>query len=147
VAVLLLIAVVRVLAVILSEAKDPDALRPASYPRTFLPRLPPRWLYLAVDTKIKFKKLACFPTANLLSFQPRFHHKSTTIYHAKNHVLHARTCKTPGKNAIFASLEKNKKKKTPKPCCGSGVIGLQAARKPNSVLDDHSSTRRITAAL
>jgi len=24
---------------------------------------------------------------------------------------------------------------------------LQTARKPNSVLDDHSSTRRITAAL
>jgi hypothetical protein len=30
----------------------------------------------------------------------------------------------------------------------SGAIsGLQTARKPNSVLDDHSSTRRITAAL
>jgi hypothetical protein len=27
------------------------------------------------------------------------------------------------------------------------AIGLQTARKPNSVLDDHSSTRRITAAL
>ena len=27
------------------------------------------------------------------------------------------------------------------------VISLQAARKPNSVLDDHSSRRRITAAL
>ena len=30
---------------------------------------------------------------------------------------------------------------------GAIVISLQAARKPNSVLDDHSSTRRITAAL
>jgi hypothetical protein len=28
-----------------------------------------------------------------------------------------------------------------------GPPGLQTARKPNSVLDDHSSTRRITAAL
>jgi hypothetical protein len=54
--------------------------------------------------------------------------------------------KTPSKIALFASLEKNKKK-TPKPFCGPGVIGLQTARKPNSVLDDHSSTRRITAAL
>jgi hypothetical protein len=30
---------------------------------------------------------------------------------------------------------------------GAIVISLQTARKPNSVLDDHSSTRRITAAL
>jgi hypothetical protein len=44
-------------------------------------------------------------------------------------------------------LHPPKKKKTPKPFCGSRVIGLQTARKPNSVLDDHSSTRRITAAL
>ena len=97
-AVLLLIAVVRVLAVILSEAKDPDALRPASYPRTFLPAFLPVGFYLAVHTKIKFKKLARFPTANLLSFQPRFHHKSTTIYHAKNHVLYPDVAKTPCKS-------------------------------------------------
>jgi hypothetical protein len=38
-------------------------------------------------------------------------------------------------------------KKAPKPFCGLRAIGLQATRKPNSVLDDHSSTRRITAAL
>ena len=40
-----------------------------------------------------------------------------------------------------------KSEKAPKPFRGSGAIGLQTARKPNSVLDDHSSTRRITAAL
>jgi hypothetical protein len=30
---------------------------------------------------------------------------------------------------------------------GARFVSLQTARKPNSVLDDHSSTRRITAAL
>jgi len=30
---------------------------------------------------------------------------------------------------------------------GATFVSLQTARKPNSVLDDHSSTRRITAAL
>jgi hypothetical protein len=53
----------------------------------------------------------------------------------------------PQQNRPFRLLRKKQKKKTPKPFCGPGVIGLQTARKPNSVLDDHSSTRRITAAL
>jgi hypothetical protein len=38
----------------------------------------------------------------------------------------------------------------PKSCLrfpGAIVISLQTARKPKSVLDDHSSTRRITAPL
>jgi len=35
----------------------------------------------------------------------------------------------------------------PVPCRGAGARGLQTARKPNSVLDDHSSRRCITAPL
>jgi hypothetical protein len=117
------------------------------YARTFLPRLPPNRRSLPSTPKNKVQKLACFSTANLRSFSATF---SPQIQHdlpRKNHVLHVKICKTPSKIALFASLEKKQKKKTPKPFCGPGVIGLQTARKPNSVLDDHSSTRRITAAL
>jgi hypothetical protein len=117
------------------------------YPRTFLPAFLPIGRSLPSTPKNKVQKIGMFPTANLLSFPATF---SPQIHHdlpRKNHVLHLKICKTPSKIALFASLEKNKKKKTPKPCCGPGVIGLQAARKPNSVSDDHSSTRRITAAL
>jgi hypothetical protein len=138
----------RSLTVILSEAKDPDALRPASIPSDLsAPPSSPSGEAYPHHPKIKFKKSACFPTVNLLSFSATF---SPQIHHdlpRKYHVLHLKICKTPSKIALFASLEKKQKKKTPKPCCGPGVIGLQAARKPNSVLDDHSSTRRITAAL
>jgi hypothetical protein len=56
------------------------------------------------------------------------------------------TTKTP-QITITPFAPEEIKKETPKPFCGSGVIGLQTARKPNSVLDDHSSTRRITALL
>jgi membrane-associated HD superfamily phosphohydrolase len=97
--------------------------------------------------KINFEKVENFSRRICCRSQPRFHHKFTTIYHAKNHVLHTEIRKTPSKNAIPSSKNAIKKKKTPKPFCGPGAIGLQAARKPNSVLDDHSSTRRITAAL
>jgi hypothetical protein len=100
-----------------------------------------------VRRKNKFQKDGKFWPQKSLSFPATF---SPQIHHdlpRKNHVLHLKICKTPSKIALFASLEKNKKKKTPKPFCGPGVIGLQTARKPNSVLDDHSSTRRITAAL
>jgi hypothetical protein len=117
------------------------------HPRTFLPAFLPIGEACPQHPKIKFKKLACFPTVNLRSFSSTF---SPQIHHdlpRKNHVLHVKIRKNPSKIALFASLEKNIKKKTPKPFCGPGVIGLQTARKPNSVLDDHSSTRRITAPL
>jgi len=78
-------------------------------------------------------------------FQPRFHHKLTTIYHQKTTFCITKFAKTPAKTHF--PHPKLIKKKTPKPFCGSGAIGLQTARKPKFCLDDHSSTRRITAAL
>jgi len=96
--------------------------------------------------KINLKKVAYFSALNLWSlsttFSPQIHHDLPS----KNHAKYTQFRKTPSKNT---SLHKRKKikKKTPKPFCGSRVIDLQTARKPNSVLDDHSSTRRITAAL
>jgi hypothetical protein len=72
---------------------------------------------------------------------PRFPTQKTTFCRPE-------FAKTPAKTPFPAQNRKlKKKKKTPKPFRGSGAIGLQTARKPNSVLDDHSSTRRITAAL
>src|SRR5260370_26903585 len=97
-----------VFAVILSEAKDPDALRPPSIssdlsaPPSFrLPSPCPR------RTKINLKKMENFSRRICCRFQPRFHHNSTTIYHAKNHVLHAKICKTPCKNALFTPEKEN----------------------------------------
>jgi hypothetical protein len=133
-------------AVILSAAKDPDALHSPGHlglPATLSSLLP----LSRTNAKINFKKLENFCCRICCRFQPRFHHKLTTNSPSKNHVLHTEIRKTPNKNAIPNPKKKNKKKKTPKPFCGPGAIGLQAARKPNSVLDDHSSTRRITAAL
>jgi hypothetical protein len=90
--------------------------------------------------------VAYFSPANLLSlsttFSPQNHHDLPS----KNHAKYTEFRKTPSKNTPPPQRKKSKKK-TPKPFCGLGAIGLQTARKPNSVLDDHSSTRRITAAL
>jgi hypothetical protein len=55
--------------------------------------------------KIKFKKLANFRQPICRRFQPRFHHNSTTIYHAKNHTLHAKSCKNPSNN-VFSVTKK-----------------------------------------
>jgi hypothetical protein len=83
-------------------------------------------------------------------FGVTFHHVFTTdsprFTIQKPRKIHPISQTPPQKHAPPPQKKKTKKK-TPKPFCGSGVIGLQTARKPNSVLDDHSSTRRITAAL
>jgi hypothetical protein len=99
------------------------------------------------NTKINFKKLENFGCRICCRFQPRFHHKLTTNSPSKNHVLHTGLRKTPTKTAFSLLRIKIEKRRPRNRFCDSGVIGLQAARKPNSVLDDHSSTRRITAAL
>jgi hypothetical protein len=77
------------------------------------------------------------------TFSPQIHHDVTT----QKPRSARQNLQNPLQKRLFCTLTKIKKKKTPKPFCGPGVIGLQTARKPNSVLDDHSSTRRITAAL
>jgi hypothetical protein len=77
------------------------------------------------------------------TFSPQTHHEFTIKKPRSAH----QNLQNPQQKRRFRFQKINRKKKTPKPFCGPGAIGLQAARKPNSVLDDHSSTRRITAAL
>jgi hypothetical protein len=77
------------------------------------------------------------------TFSPQIHHDVTIKKPRSAH----QNLQNPQQKRPFLLQKKWKKKKTPKPFRGPGVIGLQAARKPNSVLDDHSSTRRIAAAL
>jgi hypothetical protein len=134
-----------VLAVILSAAKDPDA---PTLPLSLEPlcqRLPPVGCSLQAQ-KNKFQKSGKFSSVNLLSFpatfSPQLHHD---LPRKKPRSAHPNS-QTPPQKRPFR-FQKINQKKTPKPFCGLGAIGLQTARKPNSVLDDHSSTRRITAAL
>jgi hypothetical protein len=89
-----------------------------------------------------------FFAVNLLPFCNHvFTTKSPQITIKKPHSAHQKTQKPPAKDPFGSQKNKSKKKETPKPFCGSGVVGLQTARKPNSVLDDHSSTRPITEPL
>jgi hypothetical protein len=74
------------------------------------------------------------------AFSPQTHHELAI---QKPRSAHQKS-QNPQQKQQFTTKQK---KKAPKPFCGIGAIGLQTARKPNSVLDDHSSTRRITAAL
>jgi hypothetical protein len=91
--------------------------------------------------------LAYFSTANLLPFPATF---SPQIHHdlpRKKPRSARQNLQNPPQKRPFRAPERKLKRRPRKRFCDSGVIGLQAARKPNSVLDDHSSTRRITAAL
>jgi hypothetical protein len=97
--------------------------------------------------KNKFQKSGKFSPLDLLSFpatfSPQIHHDGTIKKPRSAH----QNLQNPQQNCTFPSKNKLEKRRPRNRFCGSGVIGLQTARKPNSVLDDHSSTRRITAAL
>jgi hypothetical protein len=79
------------------------------------------------------------------TFSPQIHHdlaiKKTTFCTPK-------FAKPPAKTRLHHTQKKVQKIRRPRNRLSDfEAIGLQTARKPNSVLDDHSSTRRITAAL
>jgi hypothetical protein len=65
--------------------------------------------------------------------------KPRSVHHYLQNPLQKRPSTTQKKVQTADGLENR--------LSGFEAIGLQTARKPNSVLDDHSSTRRITAAL
>jgi hypothetical protein len=71
---------------------------------------------------------------------PQSHHEKTTFCTAKFAKPPAKTPSTTPKKITKIRRPRNR-------LSDFEAIGLQTARKPNSVLDDHSSTRRITAAL
>ncbi len=98
--------------------------------------------------KINFKTLQkIYPSktrTRLSTFSPQTCH----VYHTKNHVLHPVFRKNPCKNPTPPRRKKLHKKRWPRNrFCGAGASSSQTARKPNSVLDDHSSRRHITEPL
>jgi hypothetical protein len=128
------------LAVILSEEKDPDTL---THPKP----LEPSSQY-PFSSQNKLQNLAHFPPPHKHHVQPykspQLHH----IHHVKNHVLQPEDAKTPCKTTLPPQQKKPQKIRRPRNRLSDfEAISSQTARKPNSVLDDHSSTRRITAAL
>jgi hypothetical protein len=84
------------------------------------------------------------PAIQITTTSPRLPRKNTTFAHPISQKPQLKHHFTANKK-----LQKNRKKSDGPETGFSGfeAIGLQTARKPNSVLDDHSSTRRITAAL
>jgi hypothetical protein len=103
---------------------------------------------LPSGAKNKFQKSEKFLPADLLSFpatfSPQIHHDLTIEKPRSAH----QNSQNPLQKRPFHTQGRKIKKEDPETVLRSrGHLPLQTARKPNSVLDDHSSTRRITAAL
>jgi hypothetical protein len=103
---------------------------------------------LLYPPKNKSQKSGVFFVRRLDAFS---HHVFTTIHHVltiqKPRSVH-HYLQNPLQKRPSTTQKKSTNSRWPRNRLSDfEAIGLQTARKPNSVLDDHSSTRRITAAL
>jgi hypothetical protein len=98
--------------------------------------------------KNKSQKSAKNPPLKNLYSATTFSPQTCHVYHTKNHVLHPIFRKNPCKNPTPPRRKNGTKNDGPGTVFAvPGPPDLQTARKPNSVLDDHSSRRHITESL